>query len=1300
MATVLLSAAGSALGGSIGGSVLGMSAATIGQAAGAVAGSMIDQAILGAGSAPVEVGRARSLRIMSSTEGAPVPTVWGRMRVAGQVIWATRFLEHVRTSSRGGKAAGGGQRVREYSYTVSFAVGLGEGPIDRIGRVWADGKLMDLVGVNWRLYRGDEEQLPDPKMEAVEGAGNVPAYRGLAYIVFEDLPVGAFGNRIPQINVEVFRSPAAAVEGDETGRPLNELVRAVTLSPGSGEFALDPEPARLVQPAGGGRFANVNNGEGRSDWAVALDQMEAELPECGAVSLVVSWFGNDLRAGRCRVEPRVETRGRATAPAWSVAGLNSLTAAEVSRGIDGRPSYGGTPSDGSVIRAIRDLHERGRSVMLYPFLLMDIPGGNGLPDPYGGAEQGAFPWRGRITAEGADQTAGIADEVAAFFGTASASDFVVRPGSVVYAGPAEWSWRRCVLHMAALAAAAGGVEAFCIGSEMRGLTTLRSARTDFPAVAQLVALAAEVRALLPGAKITYAADWSEYFGHQPQDGSGDVLFHLDPLWADQNMDMVGIDDYTPLSDWRHGSSHLDAAAGSVYSLPYLKGGVEGGEYHDWYYASDEDRATQRRTPIIDGAHGEHWIFRPKDIRGWWSNPHHERVGGVRSATPTAWVPQSKPVWLTETGCPAVDLGANRPNVFHDPKSSESALPFGSRGARDDEMQRRFLQAKLGYWDEEGRNPVSSVYGEPMIGRVFVWTWDARPWPDFPVRESVWSDGPQHRLGHWITGRVGGGSLAAVVAEICARSGLGPQDIDVSRLWGSVEGYVVERTASAREALQPLMQAFGFDAFESGGRIVFATRQGAAAAEIRPEALVAGSGPADAAVTRESGRQSVAPDAVRLAYLQFELDYRVGAAEARLPGGTLLRVEETSLELAMAGSRAQQVADRWLAESLRAQERARFRLPLSALAREPGDVVRLAGPAQAEEYRIDRIVDAAAREVEAVRVEPTLYLPSRAPERQAEPALALPAGPVTAMLMDLPLADGSDADWQPRLAVAADPWPGEVAVYVSADGEGFELAGTVAKPALMGVSTGALPPAAPGRWQRVSWEVVLPAGAVVSGSRLAVLNGANRLAVELPSGEWEILQFRDAELVGPDAYRLSVLLRGQRGTDVLSTATIEPGARIVVLDDAVIPLALDAAERGLLRTWRVGPAGKDPSDPSYVDVAGAFPGAGLRPFAPAHIRARRQGSDIIVGWVRATRLGGGDFAAFEVPLGEAREAYRLTVRRGGAVLRQVEAVSPSFVYTAAMQEADGVDPGLAGALEIGIAQLSETWGYGPERVTHV
>src|SRR5204863_4823124 len=100
----------------------------------------------------------------------------------------------------------------------------------------------------------------------------------------------------------------------------------------------------------------------------------------------------------------------------------------------------------------------------------------------------------------------------------------------------EWNYRRFILHYANLCASAGGVDAFLIGSELRGLTTLRSSATTYPFVDALVTLAADVKAILPDAKITYGADWSEWFGHHPSDGSGDVFFHLDPLWASSAID--------------------------------------------------------------------------------------------------------------------------------------------------------------------------------------------------------------------------------------------------------------------------------------------------------------------------------------------------------------------------------------------------------------------------------------------------------------------------------------------------------------------------------------------------------------------------------------------------------------------------------------------------------------------------------------------------------------------------------------------------------------------------------------------
>ncbi|MEL6218091.1 MAG: glycoside hydrolase TIM-barrel-like domain-containing protein, partial [Pseudomonadota bacterium] len=981
MATLLLAAAGSAIGGAVGGSVLGFTAAGIGQAVGAIAGGLLDQRLLGSGSKTVETGRAKSLRLQTSTPGAAIPRVYGRMRVSGQLIWSTRYLETVRTTTQGGKASAPSATVREYSYSISFAVALCEGRIDRVGRIWADGKLLDTADLTVRVYTGEDTQLPDPKMEAVEGAGEVPAYRGTAYVVFEDLPVEQFGNRLPQLSFEVFRSVERGQTGPEAGTPLPALIQGVAMSPGTGEFALETQEAAYLYDGGVRENANIHTPEQRPDMLVALDQLEAELPAARQVSLVVSWFGSDLRAGQCRVEPKIEAADRSATPEpWIVAGLDASTAPLVGRDAEDRPIYGGTPSDGSVIRSIQEMQARGMGVMLYPFLLMDIAEGNGLTDPYGRAEQPPYPWRGRITGAMApgqpgspDQTAAAATEVAQFFGTARASDFQISGGVVTYTGPTEWSWRRFTLHLAALGAAAGGVEAICIGSEFRELTTLRSGKTAYPAVDHLIDLAAEVRQLLPTAKISYAADWSEYWGHQPNDGSGDRIFHLDPLWADGNIDFVGIDDYLPLSDWRHSEGHADAAlAVSGLSLPYLEGQVEAGEHYDYYYASDTDREAQTRTPIADTAHGEHWIYRPKDLRNWWLNAHHNRVDGVRQASPTAWVPGSKPIWLTETGCPAVDLGATKPNLFFDPKSSESGLPPSSAGARDDEMQRRYLQAKLGYWAANNPTGPAGVMIPPE--RVYVWTWDARPFPDFPMRGSVWSDGESHQLGHWITGRISNGSLADVVHEICTDAGLASTDIDVSRLFDSVHGMAIEETGSARSALQPLMLAYGIDAHESAGQIVFTMRGQAVTHALSVPDLVASDGDLGDAV-RERAAPGETPETVRVSYIEAESDYRLAAEEVATPDAGPERISEHSLPLAFPTSRALRIADRWLEEGTRARDRISMTLPPSLLALEPSDLIALEGPERLEAYRIERITEGAAREVEAV-IRGAAVLPAR------------------------------------------------------------------------------------------------------------------------------------------------------------------------------------------------------------------------------------------------------------------------------------------------------------------------------------
>ncbi|MEO1639732.1 MAG: glycoside hydrolase TIM-barrel-like domain-containing protein, partial [Pseudomonadota bacterium] len=540
MATIALSAVGMAVGGSIGGTVLGLSAATIGRAAGAAIGRRIDQQILGGGSETVETGRIDRFRVTGAAEGADIQRIYGRMRVPGQVIWASQFQESS-TTTGGGKGGPSTPKTTTYAYSVSLAIALCEGEISRIGRVWADGEEVSPETLNMRLYPGTLDQQPDPKIAAVEGAENTPAYRGTAYVVLEDLALAPFGNRIPQLTFEVVRGAPAALD------PLTGQITGITLMPGTGEYALATTQVHLNKGYGASIPLNTNTPLGPSDFAVSMDALAGDLPAAQSVVFPVAWFGDDLRCNSCQIAPMVEQQGaEVSAMPWRVSGI-TRGQADVVPSVDDLPLYGGTPTDAAVVEAIADLSARGKDVVFSPLLLMTQVAGNSLPDPWTGeAGQDQTPWRGRITTalapgwpSSTDGTATAATEVAAFLGAADSSDFSVSGTTVSHTGPADIGYRRFILHYAHLCAAAGGVSAFCIGSQLSGLTSIRDDQDGFPMVDGLIQLAADVRGILgPDCKISYAADWTEFHGMTPV-GTDDKLFHLDALWADPNIDFIG-----------------------------------------------------------------------------------------------------------------------------------------------------------------------------------------------------------------------------------------------------------------------------------------------------------------------------------------------------------------------------------------------------------------------------------------------------------------------------------------------------------------------------------------------------------------------------------------------------------------------------------------------------------------------------------------------------------------------------------------------------------------------------------------
>ncbi len=1205
MATLALSLGGQFVGGLFGGPI----GATVGRALGALAGAQIDNVLFGERPQPAPHA---DVRLQGSVEGGPIPRLYGWSRISGNIVWATE-LEELAEESAGAKGSGDDP---ETTIAASFAVALCEGEVARLGRIWADGQPLDTSGITIRFYRGSEDQGVDSLIEAKQGTGNAPAYRGLCYLVFERLPLEPFGNRIPQIAVELCR-----VVGE-----LEPAIRAVTVIPGATEFGYDPVArVRVVSP---GVTANENThlAPGVSDWTLSIDELVALCPNLSHVALVVAWFGDDLRCGECLIKPRVEANARTILDVeWGVAGLTRGTAPVVTEH-DGGPAYGGTPSDASVLAAIADLKSRGIGVTLYPIVLMDIPHGNAMGQP-------AYPWRGRITGTG-DGTGAVTAQVAAFAGTGS-----------------DWRFRRMVRHYAQLAVSAGGVDAMVIGSEMRAMSFLRDGAGGFPFVSALVALAAEVRAIVgPSTKLTYAADWSEFSGRQV---GGDKWFHLDPLWASANIDAVGIDNYMPVADWRDGTDHADwAVADGPYDPAYLEGGVAGGEGFDWYYASDADRVAGTRSAITDGAHGEPWVWRFKDIRSWWENAHHNRVGGVRSVTATAWVPESKPVWFTELGCGAVDKGANQPNVFGDAKSSEDARPYFSSGAPDPLMQRQVLRAHLAHWGDADNNPAGMVDPE----RIYLWTWDARPYPAFPAETSTWRDGENHATGHWLSGRLGAMTSDELIAAMAADFGVDVASVDA--VPPLMQGLVVEGVVAARDAIAAVVDATGLAVSDRPEGLAFAVPKARLAVDV-PEA-VATDGPL---VSRRRSDPSAALGSVSLTYPDRERGYLTGTMTAIGVGGGVAAARATGLVLDASGARA--VAERALAVA--DGETLELTVPPLALALEAGDAIEAGDGTR---FQIAELRDGLARKLSAREIVETpsvgVLSDRGAAASSVPPAVSVPL----VEIVHLPAEPGDPLTSRLMVAAWASPWPGRVSLVDETTGVEVTAAtraawiGELVDPLMAGHNR---------YWDRRSVvRVKLYAGHLASLTPEAVLAGGNRIAVETDAGAWEVVGFAGAELVAPRVYELSVLLRGQQGTDH-AVGAAAAGNRVVVLNDRVVPVGVPAGWLGETLALRAY-AGAADADGVAVPLTIGLPPA--LPLSPVHLGAVRGvgASDVALSWVRRSRADANGWGVADAALDHAPEAYRVVVYDGVTVKRTVDVDTTEVVYTAAQQVADfGVAP---------------------------
>ncbi len=1221
MASIILSAAGSAAGAATGLPF----GAQIGSMAGRYVGGFIDSKINNGKLAPIHGSRLADLAVQNSTYGKMIPIVYGTVRIGGNIIWSQPIKEVITTStsSAGGGGKGGGGKVSQtsssYSYFVDLAVAVCEGEVSDVLRIWADAKQLDTSAYNIRVYKGSEAQMPDSLISAIEGTGKTPAYRGLAYVVFEGFPLADFGNRIPNFSFEVQKK---AIYADYNNETVEEMLEGIVMIPAAGEFVYDTQADYKVSGAqvgvdwvqqGNQQRINMHNASGKANALLSLDQLRDTCPNVEWVSVTVAWFGDNMDVASCNIAPGVEYQAGATTQPniWAVAGYDRATAKLITQ-ISGAPQYGGTPDDASLLRYLDELKARGYKIMFYPLLFMDVSG---------------KPWRGELT--------GSPAAVSNFFTkTNGYNDFINHYSNLVKTK----------------------VDAFAIGSELKGLTGLMDTAGNYPAVNALVSLAASVKtAVGVGVKVTYAADWSEY--HHTDGG----WYNLDPLWASGNIDFIGIDAYFPLTD----------SAETIYDIDEVKAGWTSGEGYDWYYSDTQRTIKVNLTPAMA------W----KNLDWFWNNTHINP-----NSVATGWIPQSKKIWFTEYGFPSVDCATNQPNVFYDPSTGGSSFPYFSKGRVDMRAQRVGIAATQSQWA-----------GSSMVERMFAWTWDARPFPYWPELTNVWNDGVVWKTGHWLQGKLGVSNLAAIVKDLSLRSGLQESDIDVSKISEMLDGYVINSQQTIREAIEVLRKAYFFDTVESDYILRHVPRGEDVAldideADIIPEKAEGHNADELCKITRT--QEIELPKRVNVVYLNRLSNYQTSTQYSQREVTISREIETLDFPLVISDQIAKNIADITLFSDWTGRTHYDFDLPIKYAQLDPADIITLNLDGALHRMRVTSTYIGAPGivRVSAVAEDVTNYdfynLAGSAEIISLQENVNIPETKLE--LLDLPLFPSDDSD-KVVLRVAAcglaSGWGGAVVYRSDDNGANYSRFSSLENSAIIGVTSTILASASSAVFDEKNTVTVILLGQaeLQSVSELAILNGTNAALL----GD-EIIQFKTATLVSEGKYVLSGLLRGRLGTE-WAISGHSAGERFILLDGALDKQIMASNVIGLTRQYKAVTIGSSIASANSQNFF--YSGVALKPYSPVHITGTRDGGgNLTINWVRRTRIGG-DFRDYvDIPLNEVSELYDVEIMNGASVVRTFSGLgNPTVSYSAAQQITDFGS--MQSSVNVNIYQISGAVGRG-------
>ena len=543
-------------------------------------------------------------------------------------------------------------------------------------------------------------------------------------------------------------------------------------------------------------------------------------------------------------------------------------------------------------------------------------------------------------------------------------------------------------------------------------------------------------------------------------------------------------------------------------------------------------------------------------------------------------------------------------------------------------------------------------------------------------------------------------LQTVVESICARSGMPASAYDASALAAisrPVRALAVAGGA-ARQALEYLQTSHAFSAYQAD-KIYFVPRGGAAAATVSAADLAAGEdAPAEEAFPIAVNADLEIPSRVAVVYRDMSADQQSGTEYSdRGPSGQD-SVQTLQLPIGMLPSEAKGAADAAVRDVFAGRLTSTISLPIGYAAIVPTDVLLVPDRDGALiRMRVNRRTESAGvLALELVGDDAGVAVLDLPTDATAQTSTAVQAIADTRFeVLDMPLQN--DADDAPGVYVCARSAGGGVwtgcALLLSRDGLNFSAAGSINEPGVIGSATTVL-----GDWSG-GWvmdevnTVTVDVGedTLSSVARGDLLADASLNALLLGD---EVIRYATATLlsVAPNIYRLSRLLRGQRGTE-WATGTHATGERAIVLQArGMRRVSLQASDIGKGIWLKAVTSGN--SAARATATLFTLIDSGQVPLAPVDIRlARTTADDIEISWKRRTRLETrfcGPSGIY-VPLGESSESYAVQIMSGDAVVRTITCGEQKAIYTRIQARADhGAVPD---TLTVQVRQISSTVGYG-------